>query len=353
MALVGYDGFDHYAASAADILNRRGGGFQWNQQTGIGFFSPGRTGAGSAVYIGQNASLFGTLSTALKSAYFGFGADISTSVFPGNPTLQLLDQHGPGNVEQIRFVFNTSTAGIDVYRGTTLIASSVNNTYTLNAWNFLEFFVTIDNAAGAVTIRSNGQVVLAATGLDTQVSPNANFEGMWFNGARAPTGTNLDIDDFYIADTTTGAGLFPFDTFAGDVRVVTLHTVGNVGTPGWTPLAGTNWQEVAEAHSDGDTSYNFTTTVGAKDLFNFGPLASTITTVLAVQVTGAYRKDDSGTRTVSQHISSGGTEIAGPDVSIPGNYVYVSDFYVQDPNGSVPWTVAAVNALQAGYALTA
>jgi hypothetical protein len=48
---------------------------------------------------------------------------------------------------------------------------------------------------------------------------------------------------------------------------------------------------------------------------------------------------------------SAGTEVAGPGYSIPGNYAYCSDFYTLDPATGNAWSVAAVNAVQAGYDL--
>lgn len=353
MALIAYEGFDHYATAASDLLSRRGGGLQWNTENCV-FSSPGRNNSGTAVKIAQNNSLQGALSTALQSGYFGFGMLIETA--DANPSFQIGDLHGPGSITQVTFTLNIARAGIDIYREGVLIAATINNSFTLNVWNFVEVFIAIGNASGAIKININGQTVLNATGLDTQASPNAWWESMTFIGSAPPflggtSYTTMQIDDLYIADTTVGEGAFPFNNFAGDVKVVTLHTIGDAGTQGWTPLALTNWQEVSDVHSDGDASYNSTATAGAKDLFNFQPLDSTISVVLAVQVIGNYRKDDAGTRLLANRLVSGGTEVAGATASLPTNYVYVSDLYVVDPNGSVPWSVPAVNALQAGYTL--
>jgi hypothetical protein len=364
MALVAYEGFDHYAAAPTDVLNRRGGGLQWNSESGMSFVTPGRNGAGSAIKVGIQSNLQGALTVPLASGYIGYAAFFDPATLgsggnPDSPFMQISDLIS--NVVQLELVFNLKAASIQVWRGNhlglpfgvgTLIATTPNNVITNLAWTFVEFFITISNTGGAVQIRCNGQTVLNASGLDTQNGGLAQFDGITFCGPEG-TAATITVDDVYIADTSTGSGPFPLNIFAGDVRVITLHTVGNVGTPGWTPLALTNWQEVSEVHNDGDASYNSTATVGAKDLFNFQPLAGTISVVLAVQITGAYRKDDAGTRLIANHLVSGGTEVAGFSYSIPNAYVYASDIFVLDPNGSTPWTVASVNALQAGYALVA
>src|SRR6516162_1712159 len=209
MALIAYDGFDQYG-SPNDVLGRRGGGLQWNQQNLITVTSPGRNNSPQCIGLGQNAYLYGTLTNPITSGYFGFGVYISTVNYPASPQLRLMDLHA-GNNPQLTFVFNIETAGIDVYRNSgnsldpttnsVLIASSINNSITLDVWNYVEFFVTIDRTAGAVRIRSNGEDKLNASGLNTQPinQPGHNyFEGMWFFGGGAPCGTTLEIDDFYI-----------------------------------------------------------------------------------------------------------------------------------------------------------
>ena len=45
------------------------------------------------------------------------------------------------------------------------------------------------------------------------------------------------------------------------------------------------------------------------------------------------------------------TAAAGASYSIPNAYVYCYDMWVLDPNTTANWTLASVNALQAGYEL--
>lgn len=351
--LVAYEGFDHYnLASSTDILNRRGGGLQWNTGA-VSWVTPGRHG-GSAMGVGQNSAVLGTLTVPLASGYIGFAARIVNVNYPANPYIYLYDEHGPGNVAQFTLVFNQSTGGIDVYSGryVSLIASTTNNAFTVNAWNFIEFSF-VCSTTGSLEIRSNGQIVLSATPINLRASAaHAWVEGIEFHGPGAPTGTQFQIDDLYVCDSTRGSGLFTMDYFLGDVRVQTLHPIANYGTPSWTPLAATNWQEVDEPNADGDATYNSTATVGATDRFSFEAMSETVSNVLAVQVTGAYRKDDAGTRLVSQLLNSAGAEVTGAAYSIPQTYVYCCDLYTTDPATGAAWAVAAVNTLRAGYVLT-
>lgn len=355
MALLAFDGFDNYAANGSDLLDRRGGGLQWAALYGATTASPGRVGVGSYMAVDRASYLRGTLTMQVPSGYIGAAIRVLNFAQPNNPSITMVDRLS--NQPQVLFVLNVERQAVDIYRGviggpSVLIGASPNNSLTLAAWNYVEFFATISQSAGVVMIRSNGQTIYSASGLNTQNTTNAYFDGFDLNGPPAPTDSVMHVDDLYVCDSTLGPGPYPFNNFVGDVRVATLNPIGAGGTTQWTPLANTNWQEVSEVANDHDASYNYTTTVGAEDLFNFADLPATISQILAVQITGSYRKDDAGTHLLTQQILSGATAAAGAAYSIPLDYVYLNDFWVTDPNTSGGWTIAAVNALQAGYTLT-
>ena len=113
----------------------------------------------------------------------------------------------------------------------------------------------------------------------------------------------------------------------------------------------TNAGNVSEIKMDSDTTYNYSNTVSDVDLLNFQPLPAVINLILAVQVTGAYRKDDAGTRAVQQGVQSGATTAWGlvDHYLGVGTYNYFTDLFVLNPDTSAPWTVAEVNGLSAGY----
>lgn len=141
-----------------------------------------------------------------------------------------------------------------------------------------------------------------------------------------------------------------YDYYLGDVSVDTVFPTANVSVA-WTPLANTNWQEVSEVVFDGDTSYNYTSGVGDVDLFAIGPVRTNIATVLAVQITGAYRKDDATSHIIEQQLKSGATQVDGDGNSVPSGYVFFTDSWIQDPNTGLQWLAADVNALNIGYKL--
>jgi hypothetical protein len=116
-------------------------------------------------------------------------------------------------------------------------------------------------------------------------------------------------------------------------------------------IAVANYQNVGENIFDGDESYNYTTTIGAEDLFNCDSLVSTTLNILAVQVIGAYRKDDAQQHTLTQRVRSGTTDVGGHVIALSSSWFYSSDIYPTDPATGASWSVSGVNTMQVGYRL--
>lgn len=367
MALQVWDGFEKYTATA-DFLSRSGF-LQWQTPftaPTISFVT-GRNGFGYAVKVANSPAIAtpgqqirAVWGTRNAEAYFGFAALMpSGTLAPAcGLWLQLYDSVA-GN-PQLTIYFNANNYSVQIFRGSntgTSIALSANNVWTGEVWQFVEVHAKIDGSSGVVDVRVRGNSVFggAVTGLNTQATANAWFDTSDFCPAPvvASSSTFIELDDLYYADTTSGPGTFPANTFLGDSRVATLYATANASVQ-WTPLANANWQEISETFMDSDASYNYSTTPGQEDRFTFGPLAATINVIYGVQVTFAARKDDGGTRTVKSALKSSTTEVYGANHNIPDtNYAYFSDFWILDPNTSSNWTLSGVNNLTAGYNLVA
>jgi len=106
---------------------------------------------------------------------------------------------------------------------------------------------------------------------------------------------------------------------------------------------------------DDDTTYNSSSTATDQDSFTFGALPGGITaTVKALQVLLNVRKDDAGTRTVGPFLRISATDYNGDGVNVGDSYFYQNIYiWEENPNTSSAFTVAEINALEAGYELTA
>lgn len=331
MALLFFDGFDHYNSSTD--FNSRSGFVQYISSGSL-LSGAGRNGHGKA----WNGTITATIGQRMASAFVGVSADMTS----GNDIIfSFIDT--VANSTQVTVVFRARNFSIEVWRGSqsTLLYRSANNVWGTNVYNFLEVWPVIDNAAGSVKVQVNNQLLVNVSGLDTQNSSNAWWDQVMMSGAA--------WDDFYYCDTTVGPGTNPCDTFIGDPRVYTQYPSANAAVQ-FVPLANTNWQEVSETAMDSDTSYNYSGTVGQEDLLSIGATPSTITGILAVQVTGAYRKDDAGLRRMKSALKSGATEQYGINNYLADtSYHYYSDVWAVDPSTSVSWLKAAVDALSVGY----
>lgn len=359
MSLKCYDGFDHYGNSS-DFQSRIGS-LQWFIPSGHDSSvqpdpTGGRNGTGgvqmSARYSGGASVVMGLNGyTSNTDPTFIMGVAINLSDWQDDFNVTFIDAQN-ANAEQIHFVISTGPSQIKVYRGATLLGSSPLNIFSTSGWNYFEFHALISDTVGTVHVDVNGQPVIILAGVDTKQSINSWVSGVTFTGTTSNTTTvNAYLDDFYVCDSTASPGLYPCNTFLGNVRVDTVFAVGNDSVT-WTPLSMTNWQEISDTVFAGDSSYNFTNTPGNIDLFNFGALDGTVTGVIAVQTTGAYRLAGAGSHTIVQEISSSGTVASGSTWALTSSYQYFSDIFLSDPHTGGNWLTTGVNALNAGYDLT-
>src|SRR5579884_4067947 len=186
-------------------------------------------------------------------------------------------------------------------------------------WNYVEIQVVFSTTVGQVTLRVNGVTVLdTAANLNTAISGNAWADGMAllrsYPFAATSSNTNIDIDDFYVAD---GSGTVNTG-FLGDVRVEALLPA-DVGATTQFAVTGaaTNYAAVNNNPPDDDTSYVSSGTAGQQDLYKFSAPSTLGGAVLGIQFNHFARKDDAGTRTIEGLVHTGSTTAAGPQ-SNPG-----------------------------------
>jgi len=369
MALLAFDGFDHYATTVD--LQSRVGALQWSDLTiirpGYVTFTTGAAGYGQAInlYVGGGPGLGGTVNQLLASAYFGSRILIS-NVSLTHVDLQVMDY--VQDLAQLTVRLYPRSGIVSVYSGdpdTTfpspaLLAMSTPNAFSPHIWNSVEVYASI-GSGGAFDVHIQGSSVVSATGVLVQYptpppdgkSIRGDLSGFRYRlGSDASTqnGVALSIDDFYVCDSTTGPGTYPCNSFLGDVAVQTLTPTANVSVQ-WTPLAGTNYTEVGTAQFEGDLSYNSAGVVGAADVFTLAPLPTSTLAVFGVQLTGAYRKLNASAQTIVQTVTSGGTAQASAPLTMSLAYAYYSTMLPLDPHTSASWTPAAVNLMHAGYTL--
>lgn len=136
----------------------------------------------------------------------------------------------------------------------------------------------------------------------------------------------------------------------------TTPAPGTVGTALFfmdMPYAPTNADVIALTAPLPTTDYNADSNVGDQDTFNMTPMASSLTTVLGLNVKALAYKSDAGARSLEAVLKSGATTVTGTSVSLSVSPVQQRAMYQADPNTSAQWSQAAVNAAKAGYKVSA
>lgn len=352
MALIVFDGLDHYASIADGIT--RYGVWQWNSLGGCTLTSPGRAGVGKSLTGTTHASgtgfWSGTLSSPISKATFGFAFNFGGA----GQAMEVLFQDALTGETQCFWTINAANNTISFTDATGTVRGTALNAIYGSGWMFIELQNTISTTDGTAALRVNGNPSPSfpdLTGLNTQATANASVSAFTaeYIGSLGG-GPSYQFDDFYIADGTTGPGSYPNNSFLGDVRCNTLFAIGDNAVQ-FTPLSGANYQMIDEVSFDGDATYNFAQTAGYQDSFNFQSVDADVNQVVGLQVTVAICKEDAGARTVAPVIVIGDTTYVGTPVSVDVSYLYITSIWPINPHTDASWTAADVNALAAGYQL--
>lgn len=234
---------------------------------------------------------------------------------------------------------------VNVYRatGTTnLLGSSANNSLPPTGnWFHLGWKVKIHDTLGTIDVWVDGVNVLSLTGLDTQASANA-----YATVVRMTVTQNNTVDHYFAFDGSGSAN----NSWPGTCRVYTgVPDVDNAVQ--FTRSAGANnWANVDELQlHDSDTTYNYSSTVGQKDLFDTTLVVPTGATVLCMESRSVFRKDDVGARTGRAIVKSGATTVNGTTINAGSAYVLSRIKMETDPDTALQFTVAGANAVLPGY----
>jgi hypothetical protein len=352
MALRLFEGFD-YANATADLYSGIIGGSSATSASTVGLSNTGQFGGKSLQITTSDPSK--ASSTALATMYipvFGnvvvAGAALGlTSIATGGADIGVTN----GSVCHVfcRFILDQLMvfSGDPVVGGYTLLGT-VNSGLLSSGWAYIEIVATIDPVAGAVAVYCNGVNAITLTNINTSCDGTGNIAGLALGAYDASgVGFAARFDDVYALD---GTGAAPYSGMLGPVRVVTRFPTAN-SSVALTPLSSSNWSQVCEGTMDGDTSYNFSSTVGATDLFAAAGLTTTTSTVFAIKTKAAVRKDDAGHRAVATTLTSGLSRVGGTPVALSPAYQYISDIFISDPATSLMWTPINVSNSTFGYSV--
>lgn len=226
---------------------------------------------------------------------------------------------------------------IGIYRGgATLLATSLPGLVREGGWHYVEVEMVVHDSSGRVTAFLDGQQVVEFLG-DTKQTANSGASFVHFGGQ------NFGIcafDDIYVTDGSSRLG---------EMRVDILYPDSDDGANNWTPSSGSSgYAMIDEVVANGDTDYVQGPSVGFIDFYGLQDLAGTPANILAVAPMSSSRKTDAGAREICHKIRSNGNVEDAANIVLTSTYAYYQDIFELDPDGNVPWTYSAVNALEIG-----
>jgi Concanavalin A-like lectin/glucanases superfamily len=342
------DGFDSYAATA-DLSKKWdsvGTNWAWNGTAGV-------NGGGAIVNTGAAGNeikkIFRVASGVTTNAYCSFWVKIASaptqgglvyfydgaSVFCGGLALSSAGLLG---------VLSTSPAGGPY------AVSAVN--VCNNTWRHIEFTISKTAGTSVPTLTSyvDGVSVQTSVGGGTPVGG----AGSSINTVTIRSiGVSITVDDLIVWDSE-GSGLTT--TPMGIRTIETLRPSGAGSSAQFTPVgAASNYDCVDETNADSDTTYVSSSTAAQKDLYAFGNLGSTPTTITAAVVNTVARVGTvGGIATVRARAKSSSSEASGTSIDLQSvNYAAKQEAFVTDPATSTAWTGAGINAAEFGVELVA
>lgn len=347
MALLVADGFDLYndiaavreanwisesAASAQTFSTSQGrysGGCLKSNTAVTGWYMGGfDLGPGSTIIIGFHYYMEARASNGASDKLLrGWVRDGSTALF-------YLENNASGDLK----AFNQ--AGVQI--GSTSSGALADAT-----WHWIEVKVVLgtNDTTGSVEVKVDDVTKITATSIDTYSSGTLAFI-QWLG-----SGGGWRMDDVIIMD---GTGSY-MNNFLGETKIETLVPNGDGGNTAWTASAGADYTCVDDALGvvNDDTDYIESSTASQKSDFVFSNLNNNPTAIHAVQVRARAKKTDAGARSFRAFVDSAGTVSNGTTMGLTTNYAWRRNgVYYRDPNGSIAWLGAAVDALKAGVEIT-
>ncbi len=264
----------------------------------------------------------------------------------GNDTILTLLGHGV-----IHGTLETTDAGaMRVTRsGSVELGISSGGLVSTDTWHYCEIKYFVNNGAGTVEVRLDGDIIINETALNTLGSGVAEVQGFIFLGNGISNATL--IDDVYILDTN---GVSPYNDFLGDSRIDGLLPDGD----GFSSAFGTtfpaspttHFTKVDEAAPNGDTDYNESNVANEIDLFDFAalPTVSGGATVWAVQASAFLNKQDAGPAPCRLLTRPTSATFNGAQQEPSTDYLYKHEIWELNPQTSLEWTESEVDAAEFG-----
>lgn len=353
MALVFMDSFDHYATN--DILKK------WDYEGG---YTHGSNSIGSDLQRRAGTKYYWAADHWIEKDIVDSvtGLDIYTFVagfachYQTNCPNMYIKLTNADRQIQIQ-VSVTSDGKIHIYRGGTLLEETPQDYVSPNTWFHIEVKVVLHDTTGSYEVRLNEVNVLSGSGIDTKAF-SGGVAKIRLGGGGYAQGYG-GFDDFFLLDgNASDDPANPNNDFLGDCRIDCIYPNAAGTHTQYTPSEGANYQNVDDGtiagggDIDGDTTYNESSVVDSKETYNMDSISSLGKPIHAIAANSCCRKTDAGIRYFKQLTISNITNHLSEEKHITDSYkVYQKPLDV-NPDDSLAWEEADINAIESGTRIT-
>ncbi len=284
-----------------------------------------------------------TASTAEVGMGFWFRGLVPTGWLAETQWFGLVDSGGA----QLHINARMHASGtISVYLGGTFIETITDFIFEPNQWYWVEYKTVINDSTGSYEFRVDGTTIWTVTGVDTRNSGNGDFSALEIHGLL--NGANRTQYAGCIAWDDDGGDL---TDYPGPTTFKSLHPDADGDDEAWTTSSGTDSFALVNetAPHDDDSDYIEDTVSTNRTLFTYDDLSTNYTAVHGLQINSVARETDASDFTLINALKSGGINYPEAAQAIAGT-AFESLFNIRDtdPDTAVAWTIANLNALQAG-----
>lgn len=250
------------------------------------------------------------------------------------------------------------TVSIYAQGNPTPLFNSAPYTYGLNAYHYVEFFVSLSGGAPitvTASLKIDGHTFATNVTGNTNVTASSLLCGSaQMNQIGVAGGIAYVMDVIVMNSSATDANGHPttLNAFQGDVAIMDLVPNADV-TAGWTLVGSTQYGTLANNPPQDDVEYIYSDTVGQVSSVKMTPIAGVMGTIIGAQLCIRCKKDAEGSRAIRGQLN--GTDLNNwtgiGSTPILDQYLY--DYYnwflfPLDSDNGTPWTEALFNAAAFG-----
>lgn len=331
------DGFDNYS-NLAQFLEK------WEYTSGNSVStSGGRTGGYTRLTNDFNGPRKILPLGAHATWIVGFAMDKRSN----GGTQSLSFWSNAGSQPQFVFLFDTritakAYSGGSVPDTSSPLGQSPALSVPASGYDYYECMLTLSATVGVARVCKNGVEILTLTGINTKPNSGTTIDGIQLQTYAGQP----DIDDLYILN---GAGTVN-NAFCGDCRVRQIVPTGAGSNTGFTPLSGSNYQNVDEVPFN-TTDYNTALADGTKDTYSMTDIPDGATALVFAAMTSMYvAKTEAGTKYAAGVVRSGGTDYVRASQPLSTTFREYTQIEELNPATASVWSTTTLNAAEFGLA---